>query len=77
LVSNRDFFGSRGEVDDGVPQEIRNVLFDPQTSGGLLIFCRPHDAGALMQKLHGGGVDAFSIGQTSAPSTGAALIRVT
>ena len=37
LFRNRKFWGDRIIPDDEVPQEIFNLLFDPQTSGGLLI----------------------------------------
>jgi len=37
LKNNREFIGDCAEFAPGVPQEYRDLLFDPQTSGGLLI----------------------------------------
>src|SRR2546425_4474979 len=61
LTSNREFFGGRVYISDPVPAEIQNILFDPQTSGGLLVFCHPEDAG-LLDSLRAAGIDAVEIG---------------
>lgn len=46
-------------------EENRNILFDPQTSGGLLIFVDPQDAENLLTDLHQNGVtQAQIIGET-------------
>jgi selenide,water dikinase len=37
LKSNRDFIGDCVGFAESVPQEFRDLLFDPQTSGGLLV----------------------------------------
>ena len=37
LKNNRDFAECMVEYGDGVPEELRALLFDPQTAGGLLI----------------------------------------
>ena len=34
---NRIFFGSHVQFDEAIPEEFQMLLFDPQTSGGLLI----------------------------------------
>jgi selenide,water dikinase len=39
--SNRDYVGSTVQFDDNLPLSARDLLFDPQTSGGLLICCPP------------------------------------
>lgn len=62
LTSNREFFGSRVEISNAVPPDVQNLLFDPQTSGGLLIFCQTQDAGALLQKLNADRIDAVEVG---------------
>lgn len=37
--TNRDYVGDAVAFDDDVPLPLRDLLFDPQTSGGLLICC--------------------------------------
>ena len=47
----------------GVPLEAMDVLFDPQTSGGLLIAVDPSDADALLHALTGAVPSAQRIGR--------------
>lgn len=68
LTSNREFFGSQVAIDSAIPSDVQNILFDPQTSGGLLIFCQPQDADGLLQKLKREGLDAVDIGATMEPA---------
>lgn len=57
----REAFVSFDQTVDGIT---RDILFDPQTSGGLLIMVDPADAVALVEKLHAEGVeDAAIIGE--------------
>ena len=55
LKGNRDFFSPDVTFGDGVSEDYRNLLFDPQTSGGLLIAVSADDAEALLQTLHQNG----------------------
>src|SRR5712691_5334827 len=64
LTSNREFFGTRVFIPVCSPPEMQNILFDPQTSGGLLIFSHPGDAGNLLDNLRAAGVDAVEIGSS-------------
>ena len=75
LTSNREFFASQAHISGAVSPEFQNVLFDPQTSGGLLIFCQPQDASALLQKLRAEKIDAVEIGDVAEP--GSVLLTVT
>ena len=40
---------------------LRDILFDPQTSGGLLIGCAENEATALRNRLRDGGVEYAEI----------------
>jgi selenide,water dikinase len=68
LASNREFYGPSVHIADSVAPEIRNILFDPQTSGGLLVFCQPREADKLVQKLRTEGINAVEIGSAAKPS---------
>jgi len=51
LHRNLEFYSNMVKFSTGVPQHIRDVLFDPQTSGGLLIALSTKDAEWLLLKL--------------------------
>jgi selenide,water dikinase len=63
LNNNRDFAECVVGYDDGVPEDLRALLFDPQTAGGLLISAASEDAARLMRSLNGAGVPAVEIGE--------------
>ena len=67
LTNNRDFFGESVRIADDVSPEMQNVLFDPQTPGGLLIFCPAQDADALLKRLRDAAIDAAEIGSAHEP----------
>jgi selenide, water dikinase len=61
LKNNRDFAECLVEYDAGVPEDLRALLFDPQTAGGLLI--STPDAVRLSAALSDAGVVASEIGE--------------
>jgi len=63
LKNNREFVGSCVGFADAVPEEFRNLLFDPQTSGGLLVAIAPEVADAALAALAHHGVAARAIGR--------------
>jgi selenide,water dikinase len=62
LSSNRRAFSSDVRFDDEVPEVWRELLFDPQTSGGLLIALPEAEASRLLRRLRASAVEAFEIG---------------
>ena len=63
LKRNEEFIGGCVEFVPGVPDDIKDLLFDPQTSGGLLLAVVPQDAPQLLDSLRAAGVDASSVGE--------------
>jgi selenide,water dikinase len=63
LKANRDFAECAVEFAAGISEEIKTLLFDPQTAGGLLISVPAADADHLARELHQKGVPAVDIGQ--------------
>jgi selenide, water dikinase len=63
LKNNRDFAECLVEYDDGVPEDVRALLFDPQTAGGLLI--STPDGTSLGNALRDAGVAAVEIGEVT------------
>jgi len=75
LTANREFAECLVEYEDGIPEEVKTLLFDPQTAGGLLISVAAEDAAALTNALLAASVPAVEIGEVL-PRT-KPLIRVT
>jgi len=63
LKNNRDFIGDCVGFADSISQEYRDLLFDPQTSGGLLIAILQESAEAAISTLDRHGVSARRIGK--------------
>ncbi len=74
LKRNVEFISGCVEFSNGVPEEIRNLLYDPQTSGGLLLSVAPGDAPKLLQALREKHIPAQEIGEVIEKSR--PLIRV-
>jgi selenide,water dikinase len=75
LKNNRDFIGDCARFAEGVPQEYRDLLFDPQTSGGLLISISPESADAAISTLDRHGVSARRIGKVIAKTNPLLFVR--
>jgi selenide,water dikinase len=63
LKANREFAECLVSYEEGVPEEIKTIMFDPQTAGGLLLSVAREDARPLLAALHASGVPAVEIGE--------------
>jgi selenide,water dikinase len=75
LKANRYFAECLVEYENGISQEVKTILFDPQTAGGLLISVTGNDSPALIRALHAANVPAVEIGEVVARTK--PLIRIT
>jgi len=62
LVANREFAECVVGYEDGIAEELKTILFDPQTAGGLLISVAAESAAELSSALKAAGVPAVEIG---------------
>ena len=67
LKANREFAECLVSYEEGVPEEIRTLLYDPQTAGGLLISVAGGDADRLLGGLREANVQASLIGEVLGP----------
>jgi selenide,water dikinase len=76
LHRNRDFYSACVKIAPQVPEHIQDILFDPQTSGGLLISLAPSKAARLLEKLHRAGIkDAAIIGEVVSQPRGKVIVK--
>lgn len=52
MYNNLDYVGSKVSFENDIKQEMRDLCFDPQTSGGLLISLSEQDAEKLVQRIN-------------------------
>jgi len=74
LASNLDHFEPGVAAAAGIDEDLLWLLYDPQTSGGLLIAAAPEHAAAVDRALMRAGVAAVNIG--TATARGARLIEL-
>jgi selenide, water dikinase len=63
LKNNRAFIGDCAAFESSVPAEYQDLLFDPQTSGGLLVAVDSNAAAAVLKTLADGNVSAWRVGR--------------
>ena len=63
LKANRTFAESCVGFDDAVAEEVRTLLYDPQTAGGLLISVAEKDAARLVTALRNSAIEAVEIAE--------------
>jgi len=76
LGRNRDYRKHMIDFAANVPQHLADILYDPQTSGGLLIAVSKGKAERLLKVLHDGGVPhATTIGEVVASPVGRIAVK--
>ncbi len=67
LKNNREFASCAVELARELPVEVESLLYDPQTSGGLLIALSPSDAAELERRLPGAHVIGHVLARQAKP----------
>ena len=65
--TNRSHFGAGVRTERTLDARLEQLLYDPQTSGGLLVAVDPGSAPAALELLRRAGVAAHEVGSVSAP----------
>ena len=68
LGTNRQYFGAGVEFGSGIKAVLQDLLFDPQTSGGLFLSVDPSQAGQALAALKKAGVPACFVGHVEVES---------
>jgi selenide,water dikinase len=77
IERNREYASRRVKRAKGVGEELETLLYDPQTSGGLLIAVRESKAAALLAALHKKGVAAAApIGRVTRRGPARIILRL-
>jgi len=76
LQRNRDFRIDMVKIDASIPKYLTDIMFDPQTSGGLLISVSPDKAETLLEKMRQAGIeDTTIIGEIVSEPTGTITVE--
>jgi len=67
---NREWLGDKVRVAPGLPADLVELAFDPQTSGGLLAAVSENDAGRALDALAAASVTAVIVGTVEAHDAG-------
>ena len=75
LSSNRAHFADRARLASPEAEALGDLLFDPQTSGGLLVAVGADEADAAAARFAAAGVPAVRIGRATSRSAVALIVR--
>ncbi len=75
LSSNRAHFADRAQLASPKAEALGDLLFDPQTSGGLLVAVGAGEADAAAARFAAAGVPAVRIGRATSRSAVALVVR--
>jgi selenide,water dikinase len=64
-VRNRRYLEDKVEISPGVSEDMQHILYDPQTSGGLLFAARPEAIGIIESHFAGNGLPLWHVGEVS------------
>ena len=73
--TNREYIGDDIEIDESVSDEMRRLLYDPQTAGGMLISVAEARADDLLARLRENYPRAEMIGQVTAVAGRSIILR--
>jgi selenide,water dikinase len=77
LKRNREFYGKMVEFSKQIPAYIKDILFDPQTSGGLLISLPSEEADLLVGRLKKAGItEAAIVGKVTSQHSGQIFVDI-
>jgi len=75
LHRNREFRAKMVSIEESVTDYMADILFDPQTSGGLFISVAPEKAGKLLARMHREGIpEAALVGEVVAEPKGRIVV---
>ena len=74
IKSNREYLASNVRMSDDIKPEQANLLYDPQTSGGLLIAVSPEKSQQLVERLSVAKILAAIVGEVVEKRTPAMII---
>ena len=76
LYRNKNFRMPMIDVEPSCPEWLLEILFDPQTAGGLLIALPAGDAETLVRRMREAGIgDAAVVGEVVAAPKGKIIVR--
>lgn len=73
--TNREYIGEDVEIAESVNKEMRHLLFDPQTAGGMLIAILQEDADQLLVRLREYYIHAAVIGRVKGRNSKSIVVR--
>lgn len=73
--TNREYVGDDIEIDDSVSDEMRRVLYDPQTAGGMLIAVSRESSPVLLRRLKETYEQAEAIGRVVERASYSIVVR--
>ena len=75
MASNREYFGDRVDPSGDIAEAWEDLLYDPQTSGGLLVAIDQLQADLALQVLAAAGINAVRIGSVAPGGSYPLVIR--